>query len=100
MSNLFKNLLFVLGLAVLLWLGYWFFLSKSETNVDSLGSGAGMSADAVRKAQEFKARLVELEGMKIDSTILSDIRFVSLVNFRQPIPEEPFGRSNPFAPLE
>ncbi len=100
MSNLLKNLLFALGLAVLLWAGYVFFMRDSETSGVGAEVQVGVSENVVREAQEFKNRLAELETMKIDSTVMSDVRFVSLVNFRQAIPDEPMGRSNPFAPLE
>lgn len=100
MSNLIKNLLFALALAVFLWLGYWFFMRNTEENLTTISITEGSSQDVTLKAQEFKTRLAELKSMEIDSKILSDMRFVSLKSFRQPIPEEPTGRSNPFAPLE
>lgn len=100
MSNLLKNLLFALGLAVILWLGYMFFIRNAGGDDAVINEGAVVSPEVRQKAERFKSLLAEIERMQVDAGILTDLRFVSLVNFRQSIEDEPFGRSNPFAPLE
>ncbi len=99
MSNLLKNLLFALGLALLLWLGYVLFLRDTEEALIT-ATGEGMSAEAAVKTQEFIVRLNELDRMRLDTSVITDSRFMSLANFRQPITDEPSGRNNPFAPLQ
>ncbi len=97
MSNLLKNLLIALTLAILLWAGYVFLLPEDE---DDTFLPSTPSADAAVRAQQFVVRLAELESMRVDTAVLTDMKFSSFVNFRQDIGVEPFGRKNPFAPVE
>lgn len=98
MSNLLKNLLFALGLAILLFLAYMIFFKNEDTATLSV-SGGGISPQAELKTQELLATTQKLESYKIDGTLFSDARFKSLVNFRIELIEEPTGRENPFAPI-
>ncbi len=99
MSNLLKNLLFALGLSVLLWLGYVLFVKDTDEFADG-EAGVVVSPEAQLEAQEFVARLNELKDMDIDSGVTSEEKFKSLEDFRVTIEDEPKGRRNPFAPVE
>ena len=96
MSNLLKNLLFILGLAVLLFLGYMVFLRDSVTT--STGSLTGATAE--EETQALLDKIQRIQTYSADSPIFDNQSFKSLTSFQVDIPEEPTGRSNPFAPVE
>lgn len=96
MSALLKNILFALVLAVILWLGYRLFFAGDES---AAPLSATVLSQASRDTQEFLRTIQELREIKIDGEIFKDPRFQSFVDHRQPIVEEPVGRSNPFAPI-
>ena len=97
MSSLSKNLLFALGLSLILWLGYTVFLKDDGAVVSSQKSIA--SSEATLEAQNFLAKLRRLQEIDLDGSLFNDSSFASLVNFRQDLVEEPTGRENPFAPV-
>ena len=98
MSSLLKNLLFALGLALIVWLGYALFIQNDEDSLTS--SEDGISSQATLETQEFLIRLNELKVIEIEGAVFSDRRFSSLTDFRLPLRPEPTGRENPFAPIE
>ena len=99
MSNLLKNLLIALAIAILLWIGYNFFLKGEADDVLS-STGSSLNAQAQFETQALLAKSQKLSSFKIDGAILNDPRFVSLTNFRINLVPEPVGRPNPFAPVE
>lgn len=52
-------------------------------------------------AQKITAQLDRLEQLKnkLSGDLFSDPIFNSLVDYSQPLPDEPKGRANPFAPI-
>jgi hypothetical protein len=96
MSGLLKNLLFALGLALILWLGYVLFFQDDGTNQVN----NAVNTQAALETEEFLIRLQSLRSIDIDDAIFDDVRFSSLVNFKTDIGDEPTGRRNPFAPVE
>lgn len=97
MSPLIKNLLFALGLATIVWLGYTIFIKDSELGLTA--SNSLVTSQAILDAQEFLAKLQQLRVIELDDKLFSDPRFRSLVDHRQVIVDEPVGRSNPFSPV-
>lgn len=97
MSPLIKNVLFALGLAVLLYLGYTIFFGADNEAV--LSESGAISGQAAAETQEFLIRLQQLQAVKIDSTLFTDPRFEALEDFRQNPEEEASGRANPFIPV-
>jgi hypothetical protein len=97
MSNLLKNLLIALVLAVVLFLGYNLFLAEDDET--SLSSATGES-QAARETQAFLVRLQSLRAVDINTNVFTDSTFRSLTDFRQEIVDEPTGRANPFAPVQ
>lgn len=97
MSSLLKNILFALGLALILWLGYSVFFKQDD---DLLSANNSLVAnDAARDTQEFLTRLQQLKSLRLDASIFSDDRFRSFIDHRKEITDEPYGRPNPFAPV-
>lgn len=97
MSNLLKNLLIALGLAVVLFIGYIAFFRSSDDDV-LLTSDDAQRAEL--ESQELLSTLNEIKLIDVEGTILSDPLFLSLRDFRIPLGDEPAGRANPFAPIE
>ena len=96
MSSLLKNLLFALGLALILWLGYTLFVQNDGTT----DPNSAVNTQASLETQEFLIRLQSLRSINIDRSIFSDERFSTLVDFSVELGDEPVGRRNPFAPVE
>jgi len=99
MSNLLKNLLFALGLAVILWLGYVLFLKNADENLLSQSQGA-FTEQAELETQQLLATLQELRSFSVEGTLFSDRDFASLQDFRVDLGSEPAGRQNPFEPIK
>jgi hypothetical protein len=98
MSNLLKNLLIALGLAVLLFLGYMLFFRTSEP-LSGLSIEGTFSPEAELETQQLLAVLNELKSFNVEGSIFSDPLFISLQDFRVDIGSEPSGRQNPFTPI-
>lgn len=97
MSNLLKNLLIALGLAILLFAGYVLFFRDDGSSAGIQVQGT-FSEEAARETQNLLATSNELKLLDIDGRIFSDPLFVSLRDFRVDLGTEPSGRSNPFSP--
>jgi hypothetical protein len=93
MQSLIKNLIFAFSFALLAWLGYLMFFQTSDAITSEIASEASIEGAA------FLAKLQELKEIQIDGTFFTDSRFRSLVDNRQDIAPEPYGRQNPFSPL-
>ncbi len=98
MTNLLKNLLIALGLAIVLFVGYVVFMRGDETDESLADRGNNTSVEAGLETQELLVTLTELRSLNIDGEIFSDPLFLSLKDFRKDLGEEPTGRANPFLP--
>ncbi len=99
MSNLLKNLLIALGLAIILFVGYVVFIKNGSTDSDTLVAGT-FSEEAGLESQQLLTTLNELKLLNVEGRLFSDPLFLSLRDFRIELGTEPGGRSNPFAPVE
>lgn len=70
-------------------------LLESTVNSEVASNIAG--ADAI--GAEIIEALNQIEALELDDSIFSDPVFLRLKDKSQPIPPEPKGRENPFAPL-
>lgn len=89
-----KNIIIVLGLILLLVLGYYLFVINRDSGVDSSNEIVVNRAEA--ETREFLQRLNELKTIELNTTILSDARFQSLVEYTEPVSTVLVGRENPF----
>jgi len=94
-----KNIFIGIGFVIVLFIGYS--LIKPDTNsvqkVPLVSSQTATQEPAVKR--EIIALLVDLQSIRIKSDFFSDQAFRSLYDFSTPIPDEPRGRTNPFAPV-
>jgi hypothetical protein len=91
MSNLLKNLLIALGLAI----GYITFVRDAEDDSYLVSSS---TPEAELESQQLLGMLNELKSLDVGGEILADPLFLSLKNFNSELGEEMSGRPNPFAP--
>lgn len=92
-----KNLqvLAAAGIVVLGIVAYLTWLRPApEENVSITGMGSTSEAQAA-----FLTLAAQLEPVGFDASVLSDPRFLSLVDMKTAIVPEPEGRIDPFAPL-
>ncbi len=99
MSNLLKNLLIALGLAVLLFAGYMLFF-RGDDSITTINETGTFSQEAELKTQQLLATLNEIKSFNVEGSIFSDPIFASLRDFRVDLGTEPSGRSNPFTPIQ
>lgn len=100
MSNLLKNLLIVLGLAVIMFVGYVVFIKGEDMDESLLDANSAGSLQAELETQRLLGLLNELKALDIQGEVFTDPIFLSLQDFRKDLGDEPSGRSNPFAPTE
>ncbi|OGG47951.1 hypothetical protein A3D66_01375 [Candidatus Kaiserbacteria bacterium RIFCSPHIGHO2_02_FULL_50_9] len=93
-----KIILGAVGVIVLFML-YTFFFTGGETPGTSPLVEESIEGN-VAIGEDLVALLLQLQSIRLDPTVFNDPAFRSLRDFGQPIPDEPVGRPNPFAPLQ
>ena len=93
-----KNIILVVALIVVAIIGYYTFASKPAANQALTTSTTVDTSSAV--GGELVVELNRLKALQnVDTSFLSDPAFQSLQDFTQPVPPQPLGRGNPFAPV-
>ncbi len=94
MNNIIKqNKIFVAGIAVAL-IGFGYYWMNRDSSVPTL-----TSSDSTPVTQELLTASNKLDALRLDTTVFDSAVYLSLNNFSVPIPAQPSGRRNPFAPL-
>jgi LPXTG-motif cell wall-anchored protein len=97
MPKINKNMLLIAGLVIVAIAGYFTFFRKSDTSNQLLTVETNQSSSI---GQELIVELNRLKSLRsVGKEIFSDPVFVSLKDYTQKIYPQPFGRSNPFAPI-
>ncbi len=91
-----KNLIILLVLIALGAVGYFMFFNSSDSSIVSTSGTANIGSQAAFQTREFKSILNDLNTIDLDSQLLQDSNFLQLNDHTQPVPERPYGRSNPF----
>jgi hypothetical protein len=92
MSSRIQNLLMLLGIVLIVALGYYLYI---QSNAAVLKTGTARDQVALESALILR-RLNEIKTVSLDGAIFSNERFTTLVDFTEPIIPQPVGRSNPF----
>ena len=95
MKSLIKNGLFLIGLVIIVWVGYAAFFAGGGTPVLSETA----QNDARVSQEEFLAKLKELQSLHLKPEFFKDKNFASLVDYTVQVVDEDAGRKNPFAPV-
>ncbi len=94
MKGAIKNIIFLVSLVALIFLGYIIFWKDDSIELDEF-----TESQARIDEQEFLAKLKDLQDLEIDSPIFEDEEFLSLVDHTVQVVDEEAGRPNPFAPV-
>lgn len=85
----------------------WFFISGGSSKeaaplLETSGLSASVSGNATvgRVDRELQDTLDKVRAIQLNNQVLSDPIFLSLNDIGQQIVPEPFGRPNPFAPIQ
>lgn len=100
------KILALLAVVILVAIG-WFIIgggksSQSAPLLESSGLSASVSGNATvgRVDRELQDTLEKVRAIQLNNQVLSDPIFLSLIDIGQQIVPEPFGRPNPFAPIQ
>jgi len=97
MPKINKNVVLIIGLVIVAAAGYYTF-TREPSNDAAITVTAGTGTPIV--GQELVIELNRLKSLRnLNTDILSDPIFISLTDFTQPVPSQPTGRLNPFAPV-
>lgn len=97
MSKTGQNLIVVLGIVLTVFAAYYFFTQESPLGLNSTQSGATLEV-LLQDAQLFSERQAVLNGISLDTSVLSDEVFVSLQDYTEQPEEYRVGRPDPFLP--
>ena len=93
MSDALQNILILVGLVLIVFVGWYMYNENQRTALDT-GEGSNLQADI----QSFIQLQTTLRGISIDTSLLEDPRFQSLESVTGPVPTLDSGRDNPFVP--
>ncbi len=90
-----KNSIVGIGLAVVLFGGWYVWQSFVQTDQD-----ASLQQVAVQQTRQFRSILNDLSSISIDAPLLQDESFLKMKDYSQTITPREVGRSNPFQAIE
>ena len=94
MSSFLQNALILLGLTLIVGLGY--FLYTQNSGLDVATQNAAVTMQIELETADFLRRLNELKAIELNGDIFTDERFASLIRFSPQLLDQPLGKSNPF----
>lgn len=94
MSSRIQNLLIILGLIAVAALGYYLYTQQQASEL--LVESSLISSEAAAESAELLRRLNEVKQIELDTSVLSDPRFLLLTNNETPVIPDNIGRPNPF----
>ncbi len=99
MKHFFISTLIFVGILGGVFASTTFFLNHKATAQDALTEN--VVSDDSQIAQKITAQLDRLDQLKskLTNSVFSNSIFQSLIDYSQPLPDEPKGRANPFAPI-
>lgn len=93
MSDALQNILILVGLVLIAFVG-WYMYNENQRTALNAGEGTDLQADI----QSFLQLQTTLRSISIDTSLLDDPRFQSLDSVTGPVPALDSGRDNPFVP--
>jgi hypothetical protein len=92
MESAVKNILIVLVVFSVAFLGYYFYTQQVSTAPND-----EVVKTMLANTEVFIDRSQELDRIALDMSILEDTRFKTLRSFTRPVSDKPVGRPDPFA---
>lgn len=96
MTPILKNIIIVMVMGVVIYIGYQMFIAGNLGSLDMTNAGAEAQDALVAKSQEFIQRREMLTSVILDVNFLTDRKFTSLRSFSTPVPEQSVGRASIF----
>lgn len=93
-NTLIKNITVALVVLTMAFLGYYLFTMRDEI---TLSGGTATDQDLFGDVQKYAERRQVLDQIKLDTSLFSDERFLSLKGYTPAVPVFQEGRQNPFA---
>jgi hypothetical protein len=94
MESAIKNILVVLVVLSVGFLGYYFYSQQTSAAPDDEAVKAMLANTEV-----FISRSQELDRIALDMSLFEDARFKTLHSFTKPVDDKPVRRPDPFAPV-
>ncbi len=98
MSTKIKQIIIAVVVIVIAFFAFKFFFGSNATSGDTSLVQQGQTKTFI-DGQATLNLLKKLNAVELDSPVLTNKVFLSLVSFEQPIPEQVISRNNPFAPI-
>jgi hypothetical protein len=92
MESTIKNILVVLVVFSVAFLGYYFYTQQSSTAAND-----DVVKNMLANTEVFISRSQELDRIALDMSLFEDTRFKTLRSFTKPVDDKPVGRPDPFA---
>jgi hypothetical protein len=92
MESAVKNILVVLVVFSVAFLGYYFYTQQSSNAPND-----EVVKNMLANTEVFIGRSQELDRISLDMSIFEDARFRTLRSFTKPVDDKPVGRPDPFA---
>lgn len=103
MTPLLKKIILIIILIAIGFALYTFFLKPEEDSGELISGrgpiGGSNSAQIQILGNQITQALIQIESLQLDKSIFQNPIFRNLEDRSRPIPTEPRGRRNPFAPL-
>lgn len=100
MSQTLKNILVVTLFGGIALLGYVLFVQRDTTTLLFDTTNDPISDQLLVQANTFVQKRATIEAVELDTAIFVDTRFVNLVSFSRPIPDQPIGKNTLFEPAQ
>jgi hypothetical protein len=91
-----KNVSIALGVATVLFGGYYLYIDSASSQLQSADSEQSLQ-NMLANTSVFIAYSQELEQINLELSLFEDQRFRSLRLYTDPIEDQPSGRENPFS---
>lgn len=96
-NTLIKNITVALVILTMAFLGYYLFTMRDEI---TLSGGTATGQNLFSDVQKYAERRQVLDQIRLDTSLFSDERFLSLKGYTATTPVYQEGRQNPFAIAE
>lgn len=95
MPDIVQNIIAAVGLAIVAGLGFYLFYLDGSSTLDSERVS---EVDVTEmQATDFRQAITQLQSVSLDTSVISDTRFRSLVEHSTEVTPDSVGRDNPFS---
>jgi hypothetical protein len=92
MTSKLQNAFVLIGIIGIAAIGYYLYTQNGDISLNN----AEVDNQAAAETAVFLQKLNELKRIQLEGSIISDERFISLIDSSKPVVPVPVGRSNPF----